>query len=159
MCLSIPRERFFLAISRIEPPNSDAHFRLPRRILDCGGKRSATPLSRARSEVSTPKSPARSKAPSPLRSAGAVQNLSATRWFTEKRSQHIRDGTASCFSASIARALRPTAVAPEARPHLFEKRPEGDEGDDDEFLRCQYGNPQALEQSQFRGACEHAAGD
>ena len=44
-------------------------------VLDCGGKRSATPLSfrmqNPRPGASNP--PAEAKAPSPLRSAGAVQ--------------------------------------------------------------------------------------
>ncbi len=44
----------------------------PESVLDCGGKRSATPLS---SEYGL--SPTQPKAPSPLRSAGAVQDASS----------------------------------------------------------------------------------
>jgi hypothetical protein len=43
------------------------------RVLDCGGKRIATPLSRARSRPASWITPARPKAPSPPRFAGAVQ--------------------------------------------------------------------------------------
>jgi hypothetical protein len=43
-------------------------------VLDCGGKRSATPLLPARTVVAIPKTLARSKALSPLRSASAVHD-------------------------------------------------------------------------------------
>jgi hypothetical protein len=43
-------------------------------ILDCGGKRSATPLSHERTITEPRPSPLRSKAVSPLRSATALQN-------------------------------------------------------------------------------------
>ena len=46
-------------------------------VLDCGGKRSATPLSCAQPARINRKSPVRPKAVSPLRSATAVQNLAA----------------------------------------------------------------------------------
>ncbi len=48
------------------------------RVLDCGGKRSATPLSPARRFPIVSVTFARAKAPSPLRSAGAVQNRPAS---------------------------------------------------------------------------------
>jgi hypothetical protein len=43
-------------------------------IMDCGGKRSATPLSSARTAFKETSRVARAKALSPLRSASAVQN-------------------------------------------------------------------------------------
>jgi hypothetical protein len=46
-------------------------------ILDCGGKRSATPLSSARCGFEASTVLLRSKAPSTLRSAGAVQDVRA----------------------------------------------------------------------------------
>jgi len=46
----------------------------PATILDCGGKRSATPLSHARRSAFVRKACVRPKAPSSLRFAGAVQN-------------------------------------------------------------------------------------
>jgi len=45
--------------------------------LDCGGKRSATPLSRGRKLSIVRSRPARAKAVSPLRSATAVQDARA----------------------------------------------------------------------------------
>jgi hypothetical protein len=42
-------------------------------VLDCGGKRSATPLSHAGKTFGSMILPVRPKAPSPLRSAGALQ--------------------------------------------------------------------------------------
>jgi len=42
--------------------------------LDCGGKRSATPLSHTRSSSAKRRARARPKAPSPLRSAGALHD-------------------------------------------------------------------------------------
>ena len=49
------------------------------RVWDCGGKRSATPLSCARRFAFTRKPSARPKAPSSLRSAGALRNLATLR--------------------------------------------------------------------------------
>jgi len=46
-------------------------------VLDCGGKRSATPLSNGRGLGVVRERIARAKAPSPLRSAGAVQDAGA----------------------------------------------------------------------------------
>jgi outer membrane protein assembly factor BamB len=51
----------------------------PETVLDCGGKRSATPLSHARGLSFFRLLLARPKAPSPLRSAGAVQDAG---WLT-----------------------------------------------------------------------------
>src|SRR5690242_17632170 len=45
-----------------------------RTILDCGGKRSATPLSSGRNRFNKPMVCVRAKALSPLRFASAVQN-------------------------------------------------------------------------------------
>jgi hypothetical protein len=50
-------------------------------ILDCGGKRSATPLSYARKLSFNRRPFVRPKAPSSLRFAGALQNLAAERRF------------------------------------------------------------------------------
>jgi hypothetical protein len=52
--------------------------------MDCGGKRSATPLLPAGKTGVIPKIFVRSKAPSSLRFAGAVQNLAAKHRFVEK---------------------------------------------------------------------------
>ena len=60
----------------------------PGRVLDCGGKRSATPLSHARRRGITGKPSARPKAPSPLRSADAVQNLAVNHRLMER--EHLR---------------------------------------------------------------------
>gem|GEM_PF-3872813 len=48
-------------------------------VVDCGGKRSATPLSPARKAHELSEAPVRAKAPSPLRSAGAVQKRNGIR--------------------------------------------------------------------------------
>ncbi len=50
------------------------HFGCAATILDCGGKRSATPLSPARNVSLIPTTFVRPKALSPLRSASAVQD-------------------------------------------------------------------------------------
>jgi hypothetical protein len=57
----------------IQPAGAHALARQTQRILECGGKRSATPLSPARRVPSSRRPLARTKAPSPLRSAGALQ--------------------------------------------------------------------------------------
>ena len=51
-----------------------AALELPVRFLDCGGKRSATPLLGGRKAHELSMIVTRAKAPSPLRFAGAVQN-------------------------------------------------------------------------------------
>jgi len=54
-------------------------------IMECGGKRSATPPSHARSVLRFPKPLARPKAVSPLRSATAVHdvtNPAMPRWLS-----------------------------------------------------------------------------
>jgi hypothetical protein len=48
-----------------------------RSVMDCGGKRSATPLSHARRFSVIRKFPVRPKAVSPLRSATALQDAGA----------------------------------------------------------------------------------
>jgi hypothetical protein len=65
------------------------NFRGPGRILDCGGKRSATPLSHARGASVIRMSSASAKAPSSLCFAGAVQNFSAKRRFMERASSYL----------------------------------------------------------------------
>ena len=51
---------------------SGGHRSTRQRVLDCGGKRSATPLSPARKPFASRMFLVRPKAPSPLRSAGAL---------------------------------------------------------------------------------------
>ena len=46
-----------------------------RQLLDCGGKSDATPLSHGQNVTESPGVLVRPKAPSPLRSAGALQNI------------------------------------------------------------------------------------
>ena len=79
--------------------------RRSERILDCGGKRSATPLSHAcRLPVLWP-TPALPKAPSPLRSAGAVQKLVA--WYRFRERVSPRRSPISVFSISAFQFLSP----------------------------------------------------
>jgi hypothetical protein len=56
-------------------------------IMECGGKRSTTPLCRKSRQVvrQEPAIPARPKAPSPLRSAGALHRL----WPLSKHTRHF----------------------------------------------------------------------
>jgi hypothetical protein len=56
-------------------PQMDWSHRMAHRVLDCGGKRSATPLSHARGLALVRTIFVRPKAVSPLRSATAVQDL------------------------------------------------------------------------------------
>jgi hypothetical protein len=64
----------------------------PATILDCGGKRSATPLSNLRDGSDFPTSQARPKAPSPLRSAGAVQDAAGKTGAWRKSGRSLESG-------------------------------------------------------------------
>jgi hypothetical protein len=59
--------------------------------VDCGGKRSATPLSECNTiqPFNDSTLPAPPKAPSPLRSAGAVQDVPRQSWHSSKTRDNI----------------------------------------------------------------------
>jgi len=61
-------------------------FCLPENVVACGGKRSATQLLHAQGKLLTRTRFARSKAPSSLHYAGAVQNLANSRIAPCRRS-------------------------------------------------------------------------
>jgi hypothetical protein len=52
------------------------HVAILRSVMDCGGKRSATPLSSGQRFSDAQSRPGRAKAPSPLRSARALHDAS-----------------------------------------------------------------------------------
>src|SRR5690242_15936844 len=69
------------------------------RVLDCGGKRSATPLSHARRFSVIPTVFARSKAPASLRFVGAVQNLAAKSRVLKRRGKRPESCAVSAANA------------------------------------------------------------
>ena len=81
----------FLTTKHTNYTKSNCHKRTHRaqKILDCGGKRSATPLWAATSIGVTR---TKRKAPSPLRSAGALHNLSV--FFAFSRGNSLRKALA-----------------------------------------------------------------
>ena len=76
-----------------------------RQLLDCGGKSDATPLSHGQNVTESPGVLVRPKAPSPLRSAGALQNINLCMNSTHS---HPKKSPAS-------KARRKTPVGPRCR--------------------------------------------